>query len=506
MQFDVGIVGSGFAGSLCAAILARQGLRVFLVDHARHPRFAIGESSTPLADLILRDLATRYDLPELLPLTRFGTWRETYPELLCGCKQGFSYFHQTPQQPFFTSAEHSHELLIAASESRFAADTHWYRADVDQFLCQLAARTGAVVEEGVTVRLERDQRKWKIHCSGGTVQLAACDFLIDASGAGGKIFGGQVELELISDQILQAPGAWRGSRAIFAHFDGVELWSNVLAELEVPQEDYPFSADDAALHQVLQEGWMWQLRFENGRVSAGIALDLETDSPASQLTPAQEWQQILSRYPSLGRQFKAARIVGPAAGLVSSGRLQRFVRGGAGVNWAMLPHSIGFVDPLHSTGIAHTLSGIERLIPLVLNSTGEQRQQQLSRYAAAVLEELQLIYRFVGLCYRTRWFPRSFHAATQAYFVAVTTYERLRLEGEAPESFLWAVGGPWSDILDELEHIAAELRTPDTVPELAAERSNQFAEIAALRCTPQNQVGLLDPDAQNLYRRTSVAK
>lgn len=506
MQFDVGIVGSGFAGSLCAAILARQGLQVFLVDHARHPRFAIGESSTPLADLILRDLATRYDLPELLPLTRFGTWRETYPELLCGCKQGFSYFHQTPQQPFFTSAEHSHELLIAASESRFAADTHWYRADVDQFLCQLAASTGAVVEEGVTVRLERAQHQWKIHCSGGTVHLAACDFLIDATGAGGKIFGGQVKLEEISDQILQAPGAWRGSRAIFAHFEGVELWSNVLSELGVPQEDYPFSADDAALHQVLQEGWMWQLRFENGRVSAGIALDLATSSPASQLTPAQEWQQILSRYPSLGRQFKAARIVGPAGGVVSSGRLQRFVRGGAGVDWAMLPHSIGFVDPLHSTGIAHTLSGIERLIPLVLNSPGEQRQQQLSQYAAAVLEELRMIYRFVGLCYRTRWFPRSFHAATQAYFVAVTTYERLRLQGEAPESFLWAVGGPWSDILEELEHAFAELKQTAKRKSIAADRADRLAEIAAQCCKSHNKVGLFHARAQNMYSRTTVTK
>jgi FADH2 O2-dependent halogenase len=50
---DVAIVGSGFAGSLTALALLRRGQRVALVERGRHPRFAIGESSTPLANLLL---------------------------------------------------------------------------------------------------------------------------------------------------------------------------------------------------------------------------------------------------------------------------------------------------------------------------------------------------------------------------------------------------------------------------------------------------------------------
>ena len=46
------IIGSGFGGSILAAILAKAGIRVMLVDHQSHPRFAIGESSTPTANLI----------------------------------------------------------------------------------------------------------------------------------------------------------------------------------------------------------------------------------------------------------------------------------------------------------------------------------------------------------------------------------------------------------------------------------------------------------------------
>ena len=51
---DVAIVGSGFAGSLTALALRRQGRSVVLLERGRHPRFAIGESSTPLANLAAR--------------------------------------------------------------------------------------------------------------------------------------------------------------------------------------------------------------------------------------------------------------------------------------------------------------------------------------------------------------------------------------------------------------------------------------------------------------------
>ena len=50
---DVAIVGSGFAGSLAALALLKRRRRVVLVERGRHPRFAIGESSTPLANLLL---------------------------------------------------------------------------------------------------------------------------------------------------------------------------------------------------------------------------------------------------------------------------------------------------------------------------------------------------------------------------------------------------------------------------------------------------------------------
>ena len=90
-------MGSGFAGSLFAMIARRQGRSVILLERGRHPRFVIGESSTPLSNLLLDELATRYDLPALRPLTKWGSWQKHYPEVPCGLKRGFSFFHHDLQ-------------------------------------------------------------------------------------------------------------------------------------------------------------------------------------------------------------------------------------------------------------------------------------------------------------------------------------------------------------------------------------------------------------------------
>src|SRR5437867_4128092 len=66
-DFDIAVVGSGFGGSLMAMIARQLGCSVVLLERGRHPRFAIGESSTPLANLLLEELARRYALPRLRP-------------------------------------------------------------------------------------------------------------------------------------------------------------------------------------------------------------------------------------------------------------------------------------------------------------------------------------------------------------------------------------------------------------------------------------------------------
>ena len=141
LEGDVAVLGSGFGGSLMALVLQRIGLEPIVIDKATHPRFAIGESSTPTANMILADLAERYDLPRLDPLAKYGPWTQAYPDVGVGRKRGFSYFRHQMGQPFTPDPDHGNELLVAASSDSFLSDTHWLRADVDAFL---AARPSEV--------------------------------------------------------------------------------------------------------------------------------------------------------------------------------------------------------------------------------------------------------------------------------------------------------------------------------------------------------------------------
>src|SRR4029453_9631972 len=113
-----------------------------LLGRGRHPRFAIGESASPLAGVVLEQLADRYGLPRVKPLAAFGPWQRTYPDVACGLKRGFTYFKQRQGIPFRRQPDRANELLGAASPGDEVSDTHWFRADVDHFLVREACDLG----------------------------------------------------------------------------------------------------------------------------------------------------------------------------------------------------------------------------------------------------------------------------------------------------------------------------------------------------------------------------
>src|SRR5450755_2061855 len=140
--YDVAIVGSGFGGSLLAMIAHQLGRSVILLEKGKHPRFAIGESSTPLSNILLEQLTTRYRLPNLTPLSKWGSWEKANPQIACGLKRGFTFYHHTLGAPSTPDPDHQSQLLVAASPHDAIADTHWYRADVDHFFVRQAQQIG----------------------------------------------------------------------------------------------------------------------------------------------------------------------------------------------------------------------------------------------------------------------------------------------------------------------------------------------------------------------------
>lgn len=487
------ILGSGFAGSLLATILERRGLRTVLLDRARHPRFAVGESSTPVADMILRGLALRHDLPRLAPLAAYGTWRESYPQLGVGPKRGFSYFHHLPGEPFTPRADHANELLVAASSDPWICDTQWLRADVDAFLAAEAEGQGATLLEGVELEeIVETAGGWRLAGRQGEerVEIEAT-FVVDGTGPGGVL------PQALGIEPAPAP-LTTCTRAIYGHFTGVPRWGDVIAAAGAAVADHPFPCDDAALHHLLDGGWLWMLRFDDGRLSAGLVLDAERHPLDPSVSAETEWAAWLGRYPSLGQVFQGARLADPPGRLIRTGRLQRLAGRAAGSSWALLPHTCGFVDPLHSTGIAHSLSGVERLAEILPAHWGRATlAATLAGYGEDIVREIRWVDRLVALCYRSLPSFRLFAASTMLYFAATIHYEGLRLKHTGPCDRLFLAAD------EEGLHAAAATACEALPPALETGGEEGYERRVEEAIRPYNTAGLFRPAVANMYRHTA---
>jgi tetracycline 7-halogenase / FADH2 O2-dependent halogenase len=500
LKTDVAIVGSGFGGSLTALLLQRIGRSAVLIDRTCHPRFAIGESSTPNADLLLLRLAREYDLPRLAPLAKYGTWQATYPEVTCGIKRGFSYFHHRRGQPFQVDPDHATELLVAASPDDERSDTHWLRSSVDAFLAREAANGGIPLLENTTVSLAARGTGWRLS---GTqqdevVQIDA-DFVIDGTGEFGLI---PRTLGIAN----RADTLATNSRTVFGHFTNLRPWHDLLAKSGGAVADHPFPCDHAALHQVFDDGWMYQLGFNNGVVSAGFVLDAN-DCPLDESVPIQvEWDGLLRRYPSIAEQFAPTKVVAPTGGPGRTRRLQRRMSQMAGDNWALLPHTAGFIDPLHSTGIAQTLCGIGRLMAIFREHWQKPTlPAALARYGGTVDRELTMIDKLVSACYLARRNFRLFTACAMLYFAAAHTSEQRRLAGHVPADAAFLLAD--DPVFRELIFSAWEqMRVLACQSEPSPAQIADFEQFIARGLAPYNTAGLCDPACRNMYRYTAVTK
>lgn len=416
---DVAVIGSGFGGSLVALGLLKRGQRVALVERGRHPRFAIGESSTPLANLLIEELADRYDLPNVRVFSKWGTWQRARPDVACGLKRGFSFFFHSLGAAFSDDESRRRQLLVAASPNDEISDTHWYRPDFDRALVEEAQKEGAayldmtrldrVHEEGDSTILEGER-------NGRSVRIAA-RFVVDATGPRGFLHNA---LGLEESSLRWLPP----TQGLYSHFEQVDRWDRLFPGSETP----PYPVDDAALHQVFPGGWIWILRFNNGLTSAGAALTEPMAAKIRAADGAPAWDRLLALLPSVAEQFRQSRATLP---FVHSPRVAFRSARVAGRSWALLPSAAGVIDPLLSTGFPLTLLGIVRLLDVLeQTSPGPERDAALAAYERTTLRELDATEQLVGALYKTMSDPELFTRLTLLYFAAASFSETARRLGK----------------------------------------------------------------------------
>lgn len=495
-HYDVLIAGAGFAGSLTALLLHKSRLKVGLLEKGKHPRFAIGESSTPVADMILRKLSAKYDLPWLHDFSRYGSWQKSHPEIICGIKRGFSFFKHYPGEDFTTDKNHKNELLVAASSSDVESDTNWLRSDFDTFLVKKVKESGIDYFEHTEILKANRNSEWEFQIQRlNKPDTIHATFFIDATGSGAlaeKLLG----VESLSADFLT------NSFALFSHFNNVPHWTEILKGRNISIDDFPYNPDWSALHQILDEGWLWMLRFNDERTSIGFVLNDEKNLYKDSSTEG-IWNAMSEKYPSIKRILKDAKLHPQPGKIMKTGRLQRKMKNAFGKGWAALPNTVGFVDPLFSSGIAHSLSGIEKLADIFKQYWNDEKAfyQNLEEYENAIFAEIKLIDCLIAGCYKTMPYFELFVAWSMLYFAATIAHETRSMKNQPPGYFLNADDSRINKMVyDSYEDLLKIIFSKNP----SSEEIKTFTALIKKRIEPFNSAGLLDASCKNMYRHTVV--
>ena len=437
MTYDDIIIGSGFAGSLLARLLALSGRTVLLLERDHHPRFALGESSTPLASLALERLAARFDQPDLHALSTWGRWRRGRPELRRGLKRGFTFYRHTAGRHFDDTTPEEPRLLVAASPNDEVADVHWLRADVDYHLVKEAVAAGVRFRDGETVvGIEVGDRGVVVRTESARYHG---DGVIDASGPA-RVLTRLLELgDRSAEMSIQ-------SALLAGHFEALPSFPALAREHGARFPAGPYDDEQAAVHHLLDRAWAYVLPFDHGVASCGLVLrrpDAQTRAVARD-DPRRAWRQLLSPYPTLATQLADAVAVEPLRFIDTINYRSATA---AGDRWLLLPHAFAFVDPMFSTGIAWSLAGVERAVDVRTGAAGDA-----ARYGALLeleVDQIERLERAADLAAAATF--DLFVAVTMLYFVTVSfaeAHQRLVAgdQGTAWGGFL-GTGDRWAEDL-----------------------------------------------------------
>lgn len=305
---DVVVIGAGPAGAVAAALLARAGRSVVVIERQHFPRFSIGESLLPQSMAYLEEAGMLQDVVEA----------------------GFQYKNGA----FFTYRDQTSAYDFRDKHSPGWGTTYQVeRAHFDDLLIRSAARSGAEVRFGHRVRamhtgdtpvlevVDEQQSSYEIHAK----------FVLDASGFG------RVLPRLLN---LEAPTRMPARAALFSHVTA----------------DFAFDAYDRnkiciATHPDRRDVWFWMIPLAGGRASVGCVADAGFfEQSGTQHEPL--LRNLIRQEPTLNRLIGDASFLLPVQHI---GGYAANVSKLHGPGFALLGNAGEFLDPVFSSGVTIAL-------------------------------------------------------------------------------------------------------------------------------------------------------
>jgi flavin-dependent dehydrogenase len=375
VDFDIGIIGGGPAGSTIASYLSQAGLSCVVLEGALFPRPHVGESLIPATTPVLHDIGA---LPKVdaagFPRKYGAAWTSAAESRIPN--MGFQLSHG------FRAAE----VEFREREQANVKQDYTYHVDRGQFdllLLQHAESLGAAVYEGVRVQhADTTEEHPRITFTMGRREVGLrVRLVVDASGRS-TFLGRQFRLK-VPDPVFN-------QYAIHTWFEGLDR--HALAT-QREQADFIF------IHFLpVADTWVWQIPITDTVTSVGVVTQKKHFTEAHQDWEGFFWKCIDSR-PELGEALRQAQRVRPFR---AEGDYSYAMRAICGDRWLLIGDAARFVDPIFSSGVSVAMNSA-RLASYDIIAAAEKGD--FSRPAFSTFEDklrraVRNWYEFISIYYR----------------------------------------------------------------------------------------------------------
>lgn len=339
---DVVVIGGGPGGSTAATMLARNGLRVLLLERDWFPRDHVGESLLPASVPVLEELGVR-------------------PAV-----EAAGFLHKWGATMVWGSDTAPWSWYFKETNSRYPHSYQVWRRQFDQLLLENSRSQGVDVREGhrVVEVLFQDGAATGVRyiTPEGEIRTTTARFVVDASGQAA------VTARALG---LRQWDTFFQNLAVYAYFTGAQ-------KLPPPDETNIFI-------ESYSKGWLWAIPLHNGQTSVGAVVDSISGQQGIARAGLERFlRDQIAQAPNCAKMLANARLdAGPYAVKDWSYASEKLV----GDGYILVGDAACFVDPLFSSGVHLALTAGVLAAAYV---TSALEDASIARAAADVYQELYL--------------------------------------------------------------------------------------------------------------------